>query len=467
MEGRTLRSVAATAAAILLAFTACARQGVPSGGAADRIPPVVVSTKPDTFEIVEPFTSAVEIEFNERISERVSGGMNNAVEVSPRTGEVRVRHRRSGLRISVAGGFREGQVYRITVLPVVADMFNNQLLEPFEFLFSTGPEFTRNALAGVLTDRITGDPVPAVRVDAWQDGRDSMIHTTRSDQDGIFALRTIPVGRYDIHAYVDVNSNFEPNFIEPQAQATGQEVGVADTVLVFMEMLLPDTTAAELLSVDALDSMSLEVGFDDHLDPDSVLDEVSVSLSREDGDAPAVARLFPPHEWTEFLAARADSIAAVEAEAAAAEAAAAAAEAAAAAAEAAEAAADTTAAPPSEEPADVDRGPPPAEAAPLPIRPSQLFYALLQSPLIPGAVYTVAVSGVTNLNGLGDGGGEADVTGPEPPPPPPPVDSLETAPDSTGTVADTTAAAADTAAATPPDSAAADPVLLGLRRLRD
>lgn len=397
----------------------CARQGAPPGGPGDRIPPFVVRTEPDTFALVEAFDGSVEVEFNERISERVSGSLDRAVEVSPRSGEVRVDHKRRGLGISMEGGFRENRVYRITVLPVVADMFGNTVRDPFEFFFSTGPEFNPNALAGVLTDRITGQPVSGARVDAWRADEDSVIYTAVSDDDGIFALRTLPEGAYTLQAYTDVNRNFEANFIEPQARSTSEPLGAADTAIVFLALLQPDTTPGELLSVTALDSTTLELGFDDYLDPDSTLAGVSVTLARDTADvaagaapgAPTVSSLLHPPAYEEMLRVQAELAAIARDSAAAAD----------------TLVADTlvadTTAPQVAAPTERAPGAPETDARAEEVLPSQLVYALLDGPLEPAARYTVTVTGVANIAGVAGGGGEVQVEGPEPPPPPEP-DSL-------------------------------------------
>lgn len=119
---------------------ACAQQGSPRGGPEDRRPPVVVSTTPDTFAIVPDFNGAIRFEFDERISEQVSGGtLDEAVIVSPRTGDLRVRHERRSIVIEVDGGFEPDRVYRVTLLPVIRDLFSNQMIDAFEIVFSTGP----------------------------------------------------------------------------------------------------------------------------------------------------------------------------------------------------------------------------------------------------------------------------------------------------------------------------------------
>ena len=77
----------------LFSICSCANQGAPSGGPQDLTGPQVVETFPDTFAVVEAFDDEIRIGFDERISESgVQGPLDDAVIISPESGEVRVRH---------------------------------------------------------------------------------------------------------------------------------------------------------------------------------------------------------------------------------------------------------------------------------------------------------------------------------------------------------------------------------------
>ncbi len=366
-------------AVLLLDLGGCARPGRPPGGPEDRIPPVVVGTWPDTFAVVEPTRDPIRIEFSERISERpLRGTLNEAVIVSPTTGESRVKHTRRGLEVSLLGGLRPGTVYRVTVLPVIKDLFGNPMPDAFEFVFSTGPPFPPNALAGLVTDRLTGEAVEDARVDARlrTAAPEDPTHTTRTDTAGVFALRFLPPGRYELAAYVDRNRNGEPDFQEPQAFGV-QLLGETDTLVVQLALLLPDTTPARLVRAEAVDSFLLRLEFDDYLDPESSLARVGVRLSREGEEGPSVLRILHEHEVEAFLRARADSLAR---------------------------AAGEEPSPPEEAEAPGEGGG--EEAPPLPGRG---LAVVLGGALEPRRPYDLSVTGIVNINGVPGGGGETVV----------------------------------------------------------
>lgn len=384
----------------------CARMEAPSGGPEDNRPPVVVSTEPDTFAVVRDFDGPVVFRFSERISERPQGGtVEDAVVVSPPTSAVEVDFQRSAIEVSLADGFEPGRVYRVRVNPVVVDMFSNPMLAPFELVFSTGAEFSSGVVAGVVRDRITGEPVSGARVHARPSGEpEAAPNVSRTDEDGIFALRYLPPASYEVTAFDDRNRSGAVEEGEPRRVESVTLEGASDTVLVSLAVLAPDTTPARVARVEPVDSAALRITTDDYLDPSESLDAVQVILSRQGAAAPSVESLLHAHEWR----ARADSLAA---------------------------AADTGA-------ADADGAGQPTGpgggagrgagagagvgAAGAPTSEQEL-YGLLEGSLEAGVEYEVSVSGIVNIAGT-PGGGGLDTLVWEPPPP----DTTTAAPDSAG-----------------------------------
>ncbi len=256
---------------VLVVAAACARPEAPPGGPEDLFPPYVIETTPDTFAVVEPGVSEVHFRFSERISERpANGNLNDAVVVSPSTGLVRVRHSRDGITVEMQEGFEAGRVYRVTVLPVINDMFQNRLRDPFDLVVSTGNEFVPNVLAGMVEDRVTGEAVPDIRVEArFPDSGDTITHWNFTDQDGVFSLRYVPDGPFEVRAWMDRNRDREVGESEPQtAFAGGALDATPDTSFTVLSLIEPDTTPARLASVTVEDSLTLRFEFDDYLDPE-------------------------------------------------------------------------------------------------------------------------------------------------------------------------------------------------------
>lgn len=379
----------------LLASVGCARQGVPPGGPPDFTPPAVVEVTPAPFSTVESGRDPVVVRFSERISERIrTGAPSTAVEISPVTGDTRVKFGRDQIEISVQGGFQPGLVYRVRVLPVVNDMFGNQMREPFEVVFSTGAPLEPSVVAGTVENRITLEPLEDVKVIAVPDTPgQGLIHVASADAQGIFALRYIPSGSYLVTAFQDVNRNLEVDPFESRDSVLAQ-IATGDTLFLSFRTLVPDTTPAVLLRAELEDSLELRLGFDDFIDPDldlSGLDVTFVDSIGNPGEPPEVGAILHDHELSAFHMARIDSMALARRE---------------------EAAADSAGAEEQEVPpvqpetarAGAETGLP--ELGPGEPLPSQDLIVIFNAPPTPGTEWWVRVRGLENIVGLGGGGGD-------------------------------------------------------------
>ena len=410
----------AAALAVAAAILGCARPGAPSGGVRDVRPPVVISTEPAPNSTVEGPGTVVRFHFNERISERPrQGTLDEAVLVSPRLGPVRVKHGSDVLEVSVEGGLRSGLVYRFTLLPVIADLFGNAMRDPFEVVVSTGAPLVEDALAGQVLDRVTGRPVANAEVQLVPPSPtpDTVLYVARSDQNGLFAFRYIPGGAYRLVAFLDRNRSLARDPTEPGGQQ-GVRLNARDTLFSDVVILEPDTSRAEVVRGEVVDSVTLRLTFSDYLDPDPVsMSQIAVSVEGPEGSAiPSVTRVMHPTAWE----AQRDS-ARIRAAAAANP-------------TSRVPGAGATLTAPGQERGGLPRGVP---------LPRQDVIVVLGSPLQPSVPYRVASTGVVNINEIGFGSGEATVTRTPTPARPPGPGALPSAPDSV-------APAPDSAVVAPP-----------------
>jgi hypothetical protein len=264
----------------------------------------VLSVTPQALAEVTDLGTTIRIQFNERISERTAAGLlEEAVVVSPEWGEVDVEHKRDALEVKVSGGLRPGMAYRVTVLPVVRDMFNNRLRDPFEFVFSTGGTLHPNAVVGMVIDRLTGRPVRDLLVQAKPSTDTTIVYPTRTDSIGSYALRYLPPGAYSLMAFQDRNRNRTPDAIELQSRGSFQ-ITAADTLFLNFAVLEGDTTPPRLTRADVVGPSLVQLRFDDFLDPEASLAQVGTALRRLDDPqaASGVRQLLHEHR---FLAVRA------------------------------------------------------------------------------------------------------------------------------------------------------------------
>ncbi len=415
---------------------------------------MIIATEPDTFGEMTESGGRVRFQFNERISETVADGdLSSAVTVSPLTGAVRVSHGRTSLSVSLEGGFQPGLLYRVTLLPVVSDLFGNRMRDAFELVFSTGGQVAlTSTLAGEAWDRLTGRGLGGATVQAV--GSDSLFHVARADDSGVFAFRYLPAGDFVVTAFQDQDRDRR---LGPREASGSVPISVAagDTLVVEIPLLAPDTTPAVAIGARSLDSVTVVIDFDDYLDPASSSDQIGIRITREDGEAPLVTRLYHEIEYARYVDQIADSFARLDsldaADRAAQEQAAA---------DSAAALADTLAPPPPTAdsvdagagPADtaqvavdpggatgaaVDAGAPaarpvparlqgaPTQARPGRTPPGRRLVGVLDRPLVEGT-FEIRVTSVVNISGLLGGGGDVTLEY-TPPPPPPPPDSAQAA----------------------------------------
>jgi hypothetical protein len=338
-----------------------------------------------------------------------------------------VSHGRTTLSVEMEGGFRPGLLYRVTLQPVVRDLFGNQLRDPFELVFSTGGTASPTAVAGQAWNRTTGAPLSGAMVQAMSS--DSLTHVARTDQEGIYVLRYLPDGPYRITAFEDVDRDRVLDARETQG-SVDTLVSAGDTLLVDVGVLPVDTTAAELLAATVLDSVTVVLEFDDYLDFESPSQAIAVEITPPEGPGLTVARVYHEREYNELVAAAVDSLARLDSLEAAARAAA--------------APADSISAgggPPADS-VSVDsvvvdsvprRALPPSLDGRVPSRgqavprgrlgperplPGRRIVALLRAPLSVEIEHAVRVSGAVNVNGVSGGGGETTLVRQPPPPPP-------------------------------------------------
>jgi hypothetical protein len=365
----TVRALVRGAALAVLAGAACARPYPPPGGEPPRDAPMLIETAPEALAIEAGYRGAVVFRFDRRLSAQ---GEPNPVIVSPSTSEVQVRQGRTELRVTLENGWESGQIYRVIVLPGIRDLFGNRTTEPLELVFSTGPEIPQTAVAGIVTDRLTGRPPRNAMIEATRLA-DSLVYVTAADTAGFFSLRHLPRGEYETVAFVDANRNRRRDASEPSSPAEHVSFATAtDTVPVLLAVLPPDTTPARLVRAEWRDSLHVRLHFDDAFDPDAELTAAEVQLRVLPDSAPGPrGMLLTPAQFEKREQARAaaDTVAIVD---------------------------------------DTARARPAAAARePRPPLPSRELVLVPLEPLRPDTEYLVVVSDVTNINEVPGGGGEA------------------------------------------------------------
>ena len=209
---RLSRGVTVVACLGMALAGACARQGAPPGGPEDRRPPVVIRTEPDTFARLEGFDGPVRFHFDERISERVDGVLDDAVVVSPATGDVRVSHNRTTLTVDVAGGFRPGVPAPPELLKGSAYRNRVRLRAPDDVSLAVGQPIRAE-------QRIVGQDAKRFRRYV-REARRQFRHPERGDSDRRAKLWHV------LHLPEQLNEQLALRGVEPRAQESLENAGL-------------------------------------------------------------------------------------------------------------------------------------------------------------------------------------------------------------------------------------------------
>ncbi len=294
------------------AVAACAVMENPPGGPPDFTAPTIVAITPDSGSIVPDFRGRLRIEFDEVVSERSGGGLERLIEVSPRTPEVDVSWKRNAIEIKPGSGWRADAVYRVVLLPGVADLRNNRMEAGRTVVFSTGGDIPATRLSGAALD--------------WENGRvgrqalveaillpDSLVYTARSDSVGEFVLSEIPVGSYWVVVAIDGNSNGRR---EPREPFDSISIRLDSTVTHDFWAVVRDTVGPVLREVVALDSVTVRLEFAQKIAPGRPDSGAVRILALPDSVPVALSALFDQPTYDSLAAieererARRDSLAA-------------------------------------------------------------------------------------------------------------------------------------------------------------
>jgi len=288
--GRTLRAVARLAAALSL-LSACAKEEPPPGALPDTRPPQVVSTTPAQDSVVPGFHGDLDIRFDEPI--QPPSDLEQNLDASP-AGQYRVGAGFSDLKIHPSGGWFPGAVYVVRVPAGIPDLLSNRTAEPIQVVFSTGPTITGTRVSGRITDRITGGKVLGARV-LFEHTGDSIPYTAVSDTGGRFSLPALPTGTYRAFGFRDLNRDLElERSLEPYDSARFDLPDTTSSAALDLRLVEPDSTPPSLVRASALDSLTVELDFDDYLDPSQALDSVQIAVrDTATGATWPVARVTP------------------------------------------------------------------------------------------------------------------------------------------------------------------------------
>lgn len=384
----------------------CASAGPPPGGPDDRLPPRVVKITPDS-GAVNVRDRVATFFFDEVINDRGTGpqDIDSYFLVSPSDGTPRVNWHRSRIDVRPRHGFRANTAYTITLLPGLSDLRNNTMKTGASVVFSTGPTIPTLWIKGIVFDWVAERPAPRALIEAITP--DSIVYLAQADTAGHFVVGPLNPGTYLVRGIVDQNQNRGLDRAEPWDSV---RVTVPQAAPVELLTAPRDTLPALLLTVAALDSVTLRLTFDRLLDPTQSFPVTNFRIIGADSVPVPILAVRTPREDAEVAkrqaqasadsSRRADSLAGKPLMPL----------------------PTPTPVPPAAAPGAAAPAGPPAPATPSRPAPFTSLTLVLGRPIPPNTNYIARVTGVRALSGK-TAPSERRFTTPRPPPVRPPSDS--------------------------------------------
>ncbi|HEY8105340.1 MAG TPA: Ig-like domain-containing protein [Gemmatimonadales bacterium] len=272
---------------------ACANIQPPPGGPPDKTPPTLTSTYPDSMTMPSDFRGNVEFRFNEVVSEGSSpsmglgtGDLEKLIILSPTDKTPDVGWHRRRITVRPAEGWKPNRVYRVELLPGVADVRQNKSNIDAVVTFTTGAPVPHDSIRGRMFDWKAGTPAILALVEAVLEP-DSLPYRALTDSTGRFAFGPLPHGEYLVFGVVDANHNFRRDLRE-SFDSVRIRPESATTEVPELYAFVHDTLPPRLVEATSSDSVTASLSFATSLDPFQKLDTSAVSV-RKLPDSVAVA----------------------------------------------------------------------------------------------------------------------------------------------------------------------------------
>ena len=229
----------------------CARQGVPTGGEKDTIPPTLVRMIP-ALEATNFRGDEITLEFNELIEAR---NLKKELIITPPVEEYAYYIRKNRLYIELNEELLDSTTYTFNFGEAIQDLSEGNKAINAVAAFSTGDYIDSFQVEGTVRQLLTQQPVEEALVTLYE-VRDTLDAFTgppryfaKTDEDGKYTIRYLKPGLYRAYAYLDVNSNLK---IETNKEPYGF---IADTLFigVVQPEVIAQNEAAPLIDLMALD----------------------------------------------------------------------------------------------------------------------------------------------------------------------------------------------------------------------
>lgn len=230
-----------------LIMVSCAKQGYPTGGPKDTTAPVAAQAQPPS-GTTNFATRDIYIPFDEYVV--MKDADNNVLISPPMKKKPEYVPKGKGLLVRIKDTLLENTTYLMQFKGAIADLNEGNVLDSYEYAFSTGTVIDSMSYSGAVVDALTQKPSEnTVTVALYSpDADDSTaakqtpLYVTRCSKQGDFKFSHIKPGNYRILAFEDENNDMK--------LTAGEAVAFCDTLIASRtnKPAMSDTVNADTLT---------------------------------------------------------------------------------------------------------------------------------------------------------------------------------------------------------------------------
>lgn len=231
-------------------FWYCANVGMPTGGAKDETPPVVVKSTPEA-NALNYQKKTIYIEFDELI--QLKDYRSKFIVSPPVNEQPLVEARGNKLLVEFEEDLQPNTTYTLDFADAIVDNNEGNVLENYSFSFSTGEYIDSLQVSGNLYDADDLSPSQGVLIFLHNNLNDTAIQKlvpirmAKTNAEGRFNVRNVSPGKYRVYALDDANRNFK--FDQP-----GEAMAWSDIIV---EPSFENRTFADTIRIDSLETDSI------------------------------------------------------------------------------------------------------------------------------------------------------------------------------------------------------------------
>lgn len=198
-----------------LLFWSCANQGAPEGGPFDTEPPRLLQANP-ALKATGVQGKRFVLTFDENV--KLSSQQDKIIVSPPQRQSARITASGRHVYIYLEDSLRPETTYSFYFDDVITDNNEDNPLENFSYLVSTGNRIDSLQVSGRIVDALTYEPIDALIVGVYPDKgfTDSTLKqpfpfVSKTNKQGVFTLRGLAKDSYRIFATKDNDANYQYN----------------------------------------------------------------------------------------------------------------------------------------------------------------------------------------------------------------------------------------------------------------